>query len=451
MSSVQPVTNDLTRKMIPYFDRHLIYPLLHFLSLKELYPKEDLLNAKYDLLVKTGLTEFAGSIYKEMHGESAVSDELKAKEAEILQLDETLRGDTEKVLDIIGNPEVIASLGQDKLQNQTFLERDYGLTQEMLLSLYKYGRYQYELGQYGACADLLYHYRILSTNAELSYNALWGKFASEILSGNWDVAYQDLHLLRESIESRVFENPLHQLQQRTWLIHWSLFVFFNHAKGRDGIIDLFFQAPYINTIQTSCPWILRYLATAVITNRRRKNYIKELVRVIQQESHAHSDPIIEFILALYVHFDFDGAQKKLLECATVLENDFFLLATFDDFIESARCVLTETYCRIHKKVEIGDLTTRLNMQGVEGEKWVVNLIRDTRVDAKIDFADNTVNLGSSYPTVYQQIIERTKNLAFRSQVLATKIDKRLSAQKKAAAAAENASSVATGALASMVE
>lgn len=36
-----------------------------------------------------------------------------------------------------------------------------------------------------------------------------------------------------------FPNALIGLQQRTWLIHWSLFVFFNHAKGRDLIIDMF--------------------------------------------------------------------------------------------------------------------------------------------------------------------------------------------------------------------
>lgn len=36
---------------------------------------------------------------------------------------------------------------------------------------------------------------------------------------------------------------LQLLQERTWLIHWSLFVFFNHPKGRDLIIDLFLYQP----------------------------------------------------------------------------------------------------------------------------------------------------------------------------------------------------------------
>lgn len=61
------------------------------------------------------------------------------------------------------------------------------------------------------------------------------------------------------------------LQQRTWIIHWSLFVFFNHAKGRDEIIELYlFQPNYLNAIQTMCPWILRYVTTAVITSKRRR-------------------------------------------------------------------------------------------------------------------------------------------------------------------------------------
>jgi len=34
-----------------------------------------------------------------------------------------------------------------------------------------------------------------------------------------------------------------------------------------------------------------------------------------------------------------------------------------------------------------DLSKRLNLSQDEGEKWIVNLIRDTRVDAKIDYKD----------------------------------------------------------------
>ena len=42
---------------------------------------------------------------------------------------------------------------------------------------------------------------------------------------------------------------------------------------------------YLNAIQTMCPHILRYLTTAVITNkdvRKRRQVLKDLVKVIQQ-------------------------------------------------------------------------------------------------------------------------------------------------------------------------
>ena len=98
--------------------------------------------------------------------------------------------------------------------------------------------------------------------------------------------------------------------------------------------------------------MLRYLTTAVITNKRRRNVLKDLVKVIQQESYTYRDPITEFLECLYVNFDFDGAQQKLRECETVLANDFFLVACRDDFIENARLFIFETYCRIHNTISI---------------------------------------------------------------------------------------------------
>ena len=37
-----------------------------------------------------------------------------------------------------------------------------------------------------------------------------------------------------------------------------------------------------------------------------------------QESYSYRDPITEFVECLYVNFDFDMAQQKLLECEKVL-------------------------------------------------------------------------------------------------------------------------------------
>jgi translation initiation factor 3 subunit E len=41
---------------------------------------------------------------------------------------ENLQAEAQKVLDIIENPEVIAALRQDKLQNLNFLKEKYGVS-----------------------------------------------------------------------------------------------------------------------------------------------------------------------------------------------------------------------------------------------------------------------------------------------------------------------------------
>ncbi|KAJ1954369.1 eukaryotic translation initiation factor 3 subunit E, partial [Dispira parvispora] len=322
------------------------------------------------------------------------------------------------------NPDVINALRQDKYQNLQFLKENYNFTTAMLETLYHFGKLQYDCGNYGGASVMLYHFRVLSIDTELNLSSWWGKLASEILEGNWDVAYDDMLKLREVIDTKAYSDPIQQLQQRTWLIHWSLFVFFNHPKGRDGIVDMFFMPQYLNTIQTSCPWMLRYLTAAVITNKRRRSYLKELVSVVQQESYMYRDPITDFLLAIYVDFDFELAQKKLLECEEVLDNDYFLMPTLDDFLENARFFVAEVYCRIHQRINISELSARINLSAEEGEKWIANLIQETRMDAKIDHQENTVVMNPNLTSLYQQVIEKTKSISFRSQVLSNAIDKR---------------------------
>lgn len=307
-----------------------------------------------------------------------------------------------------------------------YLAKNHGFVPEMLDMLYDYAKFQYECGNYSVAAEYLYFHRVLVLSTDKNtLSSLWGKLASEILMQNWDAALEDLNRLKDVIDSNTFVTPLQSLQQRTWLIHWSLFVFFNHPKGRDAIIDLFlYQPPYLNAIQTMCPHILRYLTTAVITNKRRRTVLKDLVKVIQQESYTYRDPITEFLECLYVNFDFDGAQKKLRECETVLVNDFFLVACLDDFIENARLFIFETFCRIHQCISISMLAEKLNMGPDEAERWIVNLIRNARLDAKIDSKQGHVVMGTQAVSPYEQVIEKTKGLSFKCMNMAMTIEKR---------------------------
>jgi translation initiation factor 3 subunit E len=258
---------------------------------------------------------------------------------------------------------------------------------------------------------------------------MWGKLASEILTLNWDQAVEDIQALRDAIEARANSPALALMQQRCWLMHWALFVLGNHSNGRQVVADLFFHDRYLNAIQTNAPHLLRYLAVAVVTSPRLRGRLKELVRVMGVERMNYSDPITRFLEALYTDCNFEDAQQLLQECEVVLENDFFLSNCANggfaqDFLRHARLYIFETYCRIHERIDLRMLAQKLGMEQIAAEKWIVKMVSDAQLNAKIDSQSGHVILGVQPPDVYQQVIEKTKGLSFRSYVLAQNIEKR---------------------------
>lgn len=423
--------HDLTRKISEYLDRHMVMPLLEFIEkspdMAGVYNQEEVMKAKLELISNTNMVDYAIEIHSEVYGTEPPEELTKRREMVLIAM-QHLEEEAAPLLKIMNDNELMSQLAEDGNLNMEYLEAEYKITDDVLEALYEFGKFSFDCGNYELTAELMLVYRMLKAgrNPEREFLALWGKLASDVLVFNWDAALEDVNLLKDAIDSsgrQVQLNPLQQLQQRTWLIHWSLFVFFNHENGRNGIIDLLFSEKYLNTIQTNCPHILRYLTIAVITNKRRRNSMKDLVKVIQQESYAYSDPITEFVQCLYVNFDFEGAQDMLQKCEDTLKRDFFLVGTREDFLEDARLTIFETYCRIHQVIDIGMLANKLNMERDAAEKWVVNLIRNARLDAKINSQANQVIMGVTVPSVYEQVIEGTKSLAIRASVLAQNCDR----------------------------
>merc|ERR1719351_167962 len=379
------------------------------------------------------MVDFAMDVHKSLYPDQEVPATLVEKRAQVVEQFKQLQSGTDSVLKIMTEPEVTKQTQQcrDSKQLLEYLIKHHNFKMEMIDTCHNFAKFQFECGNYSGAAEYLYFHRILVQPTDRNYlNGMWGNLAAEILMQNWDTALEDLNRLKTFIDESTFGSNLQTLQQRTWLIHWSLFVFFNHPKGRDLIIDLFlYQKPYLNAIQTTCPWILRYLATAVICNKSsRRNVMKDLIKVIQEESYTYKDPITSFIEALYVDFDFNGAQQKLRECETVLVNDFFLVACLEDFIENSRMMIFETFCRIHQCISIKMLAEKLNMTPEEAERWIVNLIRNAKLDAKIDSKLGHVVMGTQTTSPYQLLIEKTKALSFRSQMLSINLEKKRKAQ-----------------------
>ena len=117
----------------------------------------------------------------------------------------------------------------------------------------------------------------------------------------------------------------------------------------------------------------------------------------------------------------------------MLVNDFFLVACLEDFIENAPLFIFETFCPIHQCISINMLADKLNMTPKEAERGIVNLIRNARLGAKIDSKLGHVVMGNNAVSPYQQVIEKTKSLSFRSQMLAMNIEKKLNQNSRSEA------------------
>ncbi|KAI0531322.1 hypothetical protein KFK09_000875 [Dendrobium nobile] len=388
--------HDLTSRIAPHLDRHLVFPLLEFLQERQLYADEEILKAKINLLSQTNMVDYAMDIHKSLYHTEEVPQDMMDRRAEVVGRLKSLEESAAPLISFLQNAANVQELRPDKLYNLQMLNDRFQIGQEQIEALYQYAKFQFECGNYSGAADYLYHYRDLCTNSDRSLSALWGKLAAEILMQNWAIALEELNRLKEIIDSKV---------------------------------NLFLLKKYLNAIQTNANHLLRYVATAVIVSKRRWNMIKELIKVIQQENHLFKDPITEFLECLYINYDFEGAQQKLQECEHVILNDPFLgkrvedanfstVPLKDEFLENARLFIFETYCRIHQCIDIGMLAEKLNMNYDEAENWIMNLVQNAKLEAKIDSVSGTVIMETSNVNVYEQLIETMKNLNTRTYLLA---------------------------------
>lgn len=127
------------------------------------------------------------------------------------------------------------------------------------------------------------------------------------------------------------------------------------------------------------------------------------------------------------------------ECEEVILNDPFLgkrveegnfsaVPLRDEFLENARLFIFETYCRIHQRIDMGVLAEKLNLNYDEAERWIVNLIRTSKLEAKIDSNSGTIVMEPNYPNVYEQLIDHTKALSGRTYKLVSQLLEHAQAQ-----------------------
>jgi len=489
---------DLTNRNSAYLDRHMMFPLLEYLdglieATRISYLSKDVAAARLALLRPTHMVDYAIDTYKSVHGESAdIPEEMEKQKTEVFKQLEELEHGCKPLTELCDNEEEKTKLMSEGQWNIAALSQKTDLnviTNEVLESYRKTAKFQFECGNYQRSRDMLENYISLCAKPPAPVNSteddemddgykkqakqqtnekkedignptiyylksvdlnlmqvLWGRLACEILVEKWEAASIALDAVKEALESLVLSkriSAIEALSERTWLLHWSLFVYWNNSAkgGLEQLVELFHTERYKQAITTNAPHLLRYLTAAVLLCKRRitkkaaagsnaeaRRLMKNLINVMQDCD--YSDPIVEFVNCLCVKFDFESAQTKLQECEKVLSADFFLCKQTGLFMEEARVFVFENYCRIHNKIDLEALGKKLAMNEDEAERWIVDLIRNAELDAKIDSAEGCVVMGGSVLSTYEQVMERTRDLNVRTAAMAQNLNKLLGEGRK---------------------
>jgi len=268
-------------------------------------------------------------------------------------------------------------------------------------------------------------------------SCLWGQLACKIFLGDWCEATDIILKLDEAYDSASLKVTKYEVVlNRAWLLHWALIVIFKAQVEDDKkhlleesqwkLTEFFLQDKSLQIISIGCTHLYRYVAALLLLNKSlQDSRASELLNKIRQDRYWFSDPLTRLLEALYFDIDFDAAQEFLKEVGGLLPYDYFLADKEDEVKERCRQLIFETYCRIHRHINLSMIAEKLQMSETDAEIWIVRLIQQAKLDAKIDSETNRVVMTRQAPNIYQQVLDRTKNVALRSQLLNHNLDKRV--------------------------
>ena len=161
-TSTNPDDYSLLPHLIPHLDRHLVFPILQFIEDTDPSVKP----LKYALLKETNMSDYVSQLYCELHNLSEPPPDQVARREEVIEKKQTLEEGTAKLTGLLDDESVSGSLRSDKVANLNWLKENHGVEASDVSRLHEYGRFLYDLGDYGGASDVLFQFRILVSLAQ---------------------------------------------------------------------------------------------------------------------------------------------------------------------------------------------------------------------------------------------------------------------------------------------
>lgn len=119
-------TYDLTQRIAPNLDRHLVFPLLEFLQERQMYPDEQILKSKIELLNKTNMVDYAMDIHKSLYHTEDVPQDMVERRVEVVARLKALEERAAPIVSFLQNPNSFQDLrANDQHYNLQMLNDRY--------------------------------------------------------------------------------------------------------------------------------------------------------------------------------------------------------------------------------------------------------------------------------------------------------------------------------------
>lgn len=422
---------DLVPLMVQHLDVQLSYTLMqHLVSMeKSPYEKSVILQTQLELLkanaVSGNTVQVLQGKYREIYGKENPDYEEWGNK---LQEDwNKKQQEFTPVLNIIGNQE---NTDQAKKYNslEEAMEAFEGLDQRLFDEAPNFLRLMYDSYLYDISRQWLTHYKLLCKSwsqdvpLQKQIALMWGQIGGCILAAQWELGADFLCKLDDLIDNSADGiSKIEVMKQRTWLLHWMVFVVFiprDNANRPENsphvarVLELFVSEKYFCLVSLRYPYMMRYVAGAFILNSKIRYIVRDIVHVLNENREAYKDPVTEFLLSLYHDYDFEQAKQCLTECEQVCAIDYFFAGDKANFFEQGRLLLFESYSRMHQCL---DLEKTMFLGIPDMEEWIVSLIRNGKMQARIEDRDGKKFLicATEARDVYQDVCERTRDMSFR--------------------------------------
>ncbi|KAJ3358894.1 eukaryotic translation initiation factor 3 subunit E [Allomyces javanicus] len=341
-----------TATIAPFLDRQLlVLPLRHLADNADVagVSKRDVLEQLFAVVNATANADLASQIADEIvaaGGKKPALDDVKARSAETLAAINNVDEDVSNIFDVLAAAAPEDLRAHDRVSNSNYVQDNAKVTVEAIDKVFHYGQLYYQAGQYAKAAEILDQYRRISTNDALYLAAMWGKLAALILA-NDDGASDALHRLRDAVENASLASPSHTLQQRAWLLHWTLFVHLRTEAGLPRVQEFF--ATYQNVVETACPWLVRYVvAAAALTGKNTR----DAARLAVQERYRVTDPVASVLENLLVSVDLDAAADALKDVEAVAKADYFLAPHADALVAALRKQVFQVLANVYTQLPV---------------------------------------------------------------------------------------------------